>query len=133
MVAKKVRARPTFLPHEPLTISHRLLFRFLPFPGAKTTSAVNLHGRLERPRTWRVGSYRKGFSRTEGRSAGKMNQESIMLAGTIAAFLAAIVSILDKLLSLQGRLHSAKEEKEELAAERSRAEPSTRAYRPKSR
>ena len=62
-----------------------------------------------------------------------MNQESIMLAGTIAAFLAAIVSILDKLLSLQGRFHSAKEQKEELAAERSRAEPSARAYRPKSR
>jgi uncharacterized membrane protein len=62
-----------------------------------------------------------------------MNQESIMLAGTIAAFFAALVSILDKLLSLQGRLHSGKEQKEELAAERSRPELSTRAYRPKSR
>lgn len=62
-----------------------------------------------------------------------MNQESIMLAGTIAAFLAAIVSILDKMLSLQQRLHSSKERKETTVAERPRDAQPTRADRPKSR
>ncbi len=62
-----------------------------------------------------------------------MNQEAIMLAGTIAAFAAAIVSILDKMLSLQDRLHSTKEQKEATLAERPRDAQPTRADRPKSR
>ncbi|HKW85746.1 MAG TPA: hypothetical protein VJM82_01605 [Nitrospiraceae bacterium] len=62
-----------------------------------------------------------------------MNQESIMLAGTIAAFLAAIVSILDKLLSLQARFHGGKERKEATVSERPRDAQPARTDRPKSR
>lgn len=62
-----------------------------------------------------------------------MNQESIMLAGTIAAFVAAIVSILDKMLSFQDRLHSTKAQKEATVADRPRDEQPTRADRLKSR
>jgi len=59
-----------------------------------------------------------------------MDQDGIILAGTIAAFLAAVLSITDRLLTLKDRLHSSKEHKSPAKEERAPADQPKRADRP---
>lgn len=59
-----------------------------------------------------------------------MDQDGIILAGTIAAFFAAVLSITDRLLTLKDRLHSSKEHKSPAKEERASADQPKRADRP---
>jgi hypothetical protein len=55
-----------------------------------------------------------------------MDQNGLVLAGTIAAFFAAVLSITDRLLSLKDRLHADRERKAPAKEERPSAEQSKR-------
>ncbi len=55
------------------------------------------------------------------------DKDVLMIGGTLAAFMAAILSIMEKLLNIQDRLGKSKEGKKPSAAERAQTEPTSRA------